>query len=51
MMLRMMEDTGNKLEEKMNNLQETLSKEIQNIKLKQEEMQSTVTEIKRNHWK
>uniref|UniRef100_A0A8D1PJI0 L1 transposable element RRM domain-containing protein n=1 Tax=Sus scrofa TaxID=9823 RepID=A0A8D1PJI0_PIG len=30
----------------MDNLQETLSKEIQDIKLKQEEMQSTITEIK-----
>ena len=30
----------------MDNLQETLTKEIQDIKLKQEEMQNTVTEIK-----
>ena len=30
----------------MDNLQETLSKEIQDIKLKQEEMQNTTTEIK-----
>ena len=30
----------------MGNLQETLSKEIQDIKLKQEEMQNTITEIK-----
>ena len=30
----------------MDNLQETLSKEIQNIKFKQEEMQNTITEIK-----
>jgi len=29
----------------MDNLQETLSKEIQDIKLKQEEMQNTITEI------
>ena len=41
-----MPDTGNKLEAKMDNLQETLSKEIQDIKLKQEEMQNTITEIK-----
>ena len=34
------------LEEKMDNLQEPLSKEIQDIKLKQEEMQNTITEIK-----
>ena len=45
-MLKMMEDIGNKLEAKMDNLQETLSKEIQDVKLKQEEMQDTITEIK-----
>ena len=39
-----MQDIGNKLEAKMDNLQKTLSKEIQNIKLKQEEMQNTITE-------
>ena len=44
-MLKMMQDIGNKLEAKMDNLQETLSKEIQDIKLKQEEMRNT-TEIK-----
>ena len=46
LMLKMMQDIGNKLEAKMDNLQETLTKEIQDIKLKQEEMQNTVTEIK-----
>ena len=46
LMLKMMQDIGNKLEAKMDNLQETLSKEIQDIKLKQEEMQNTTTEIK-----
>ena len=30
----------------MDNLQETLTKETQDIKLKQEEMQNTITEIK-----
>ena len=30
----------------MDNLQETLSKEIHDIKLKQEEMQNKITEIK-----
>ena len=39
LMLKMMQDIGNKLEAKMNNLQETLSKDIQDIKLKQEDMQ------------
>ena len=41
LMLKMMQDIGNKLEAKMDNLQETLSKEIQDIKLKQEEMKNT----------
>jgi len=47
LMLKMMQDIGNKLEAKMDNLQETLTKEIQDIKLKQEEMQNTITEIKK----
>ena len=46
LMLKIMQDIGNKLEAKMDNLQETLTKEIQDIKLKQEEMQNTITEIK-----
>ena len=46
LMLRMMQDIGNQLEAKMDNLQETLTKEIQDRKLKQEEMQNTVTKIK-----
>ena len=45
LMLKMMQDIGNKLEAKMDNLQETLTKEIKDIKLKQEEMQNTITEI------
>ena len=46
LMLKKIQDIGNKLEAKMDNLQETLTKEIQDIKLKQEEMQNTITEIK-----
>ena len=46
LVLKMTQDIGNKLEAKMDNLQETLSKEIQDIKLKQEEMQNTITGIK-----
>ena len=46
LMLKKRQDIGNKLEAKMDNLQETLSKEIQDIKLKQEEMQDAVAEIK-----
>ena len=46
MILKMIQDTWNKLEAKVDNLQETLSKEIQDLKLKQAEMQNTITEIK-----
>ena len=35
-MMKIMQDIGNKLEAKRDNLQETLSKEIQDIKLKQD---------------
>ena len=35
-MLKMMQDIGNKLEAKMDNLQETLRKDIQDIKLKRD---------------
>ena len=45
-MLKKMQDIGNKLEAKMDNFQETLSKVIQGIKLQQEERQNTITEIK-----
>ena len=38
LMLKMIQDIGNKLEAKIDNLQETLSKEIQDLKLKQAEM-------------
>ena len=44
--LKMKQDMGNKLEENKDSSEETLSKEIQDIKLKQEEMQNTITEIK-----
>ena len=49
MMLKMMQDIGNKLEAKIGNLQQSLSKEIQDLKLKQAEMQNTTTEIKKIH--
>ena len=48
MMLKMIQDTGNKLEAKTDNLQQTLSEEIQDLKLKQAEMQNTITEIKKS---
>ena len=46
LILKMMQDIGDKLEAKMDNLQRTLSKEIQHLKQKQAEMQNTITEIK-----
>uniref|UniRef100_A0A8D1E0Q3 L1 transposable element RRM domain-containing protein n=1 Tax=Sus scrofa TaxID=9823 RepID=A0A8D1E0Q3_PIG len=46
LMLKRMQGIGNQLEAKRDNLQETLTKELQDIKLKQEEMQNTITEIK-----
>ena len=46
MIMKMIQDLGNKLEAKIDKLQETLSKEIQNLKLKQTEMQNTITEVK-----
>ena len=48
MMLNMMQDIGNKLEAKTDNLQQTLSQETQDLKLKQAEMQNTITEIKKS---
>uniref|UniRef100_A0A8D1TM55 L1 transposable element RRM domain-containing protein n=1 Tax=Sus scrofa TaxID=9823 RepID=A0A8D1TM55_PIG len=45
-MLKMMQDTGNKLEPKMDSLQQTLTKETQDRQRKQEEMQHTITDIK-----
>ena len=50
-MLKMMQDIGNNLEAKMDNLQETLTKDIQDIKFQQEEIQNTITEIKKIHQK
>ena len=48
MMLKMMQDIGNKLEEKIDNLQQTLSNKTQDLKFRQAELQNTITEIK-NH--
>ena len=47
MMLMMMQHIGNKLETKIDNLQETTSKEIQDLKRKQAEMHNKITEIKK----
>ena len=46
MTVKMFQDTGNRLEAKTDNLKQTLSKEIQDLKLKQAEMRNTITEIK-----
>ena len=46
MILKIMQDIETKLEAKIDILQQTLNKEIQDWKLKQAEMQNTVTEIK-----
>ena len=46
MRVKMIQDLGNKMEAKFDNLQETLSKEIEDLKIKQAEAQNTITEIK-----
>ena len=45
MKLKMVQNIGNKLEAKTDNLQQILSSELQDLKLKQAEMQNPVTEI------
>ena len=46
MIAKITQDLGNKLETKIDKLQEILSKEIQNLRIKQAKMQNTITEIK-----
>ena len=46
MIVKMTHDLGNKLEAKIDKLQETLSKEIEDLRIKQAEMQNITTEIK-----
>ena len=46
MRVKMIQDLGNKMEAKFDNLQETLSKEIEDLKIKQAQAQNTITEIK-----
>ena len=48
MIVKIIQDVGNKLEVKADKLQETLSKEIQDLRIKQVEMWNTLTEIKKN---
>ena len=42
----MIQDIGNKLQTKIDKLQQTISKEIQDLKFKQAELQNTITEKK-----
>ena len=46
MVVSMIQDLGNKPEAKIDKLQETLSKEIEDIRIKQAEMQNKIMEIK-----
>ena len=46
MIVKKIQDSGNKLEAKNDKLQETLSKEIQDLRVKQAEMQNTITNKK-----
>ena len=43
--VKMMQDIGNKLEAKIDNFHQKLGKEIQDLKLKKAEMQNTTTKI------
>ena len=45
MIMNVMQGIGNRWEAKTDNLQETLSKEIRNLRLKQAEMKNTIPEI------
>ena len=47
MIVKIIQDVGNKLEVKADKLQETLSKEIQDLRIKQVEMRKTLTEMKK----
>ena len=46
MTVKMIQDLGNKLEAKIDKLQETLNKEIEYLRIKQVEVQNTINEIK-----
>ena len=46
MIVKMIQDLGNKVEAKIDKLQEILSKEIEDLWIKLAEMQNTITEIK-----
>ena len=46
MIVEMLQNLGNKLEAKIDKLPETLSKEIEDLRINQAEMQNKITEIK-----
>ena len=46
MILKMIQELRNKLEPKIDKLQETLSKEIEDLRIKQTEMHNTITNKK-----
>ena len=46
MIVKMIWDIGNKLEAKIDKLEKTMSKEIHNLRIKQADMQNTITKIK-----
>ena len=46
MIVKVIHDSGNKLEAKINKLQETMRKEIEDLRTKQAKMQNIVSEIK-----
>ena len=46
MIVKMIQDLGNRLETKIDKLKETLSQKIQDVSIKQAEMQNTITKIK-----
>ena len=46
MTVKMIPDLGNKLEAKIDKLQETQSKETEDLRIKQAEVQNVITEIK-----
>ena len=47
MIVKMIPDLGNKLEAKIDKLQDILRREIQDLRIKQVEIQNTITEIKK----
>ena len=45
MIVKMIQDLGNKLQAKIDKLQKKMSKEIQDLRIKQAEMQNTIKKI------